>query len=272
MKKVKKKKRCKVILSVAGSDNSSGAGIQCDIKVASALKVYCVSCITTVTSQDSNGVKKIFELPREIILSQIKTILNEFKVDGIKIGLISNVKSAKSIVTLLKKKTSNIPIVVDPILKSTTNSLLVSKCDYLLINKTLSKLNPIFTPNLTEIKTLLNLKNIDKIPKEKLIKTFHNEYKSNVVLTSGDEPKGMCEDFFLDEKLKVRSVKSKKIKTRNSHGTGCTFSTALCINLVNNKKLSDSVVLAKKFTENSLILAPKLGLKYGPVGHQLFFK
>ena len=272
MKKVKQKKRCKVILSVAGSDNSSGAGIQCDIKVASALRVYCVNCITTLTSQNSNGVKKIFELPREMILSQIKTILNEFKVDGIKIGLISNVKSAKSIVTLLKKKTSNIPIVVDPILKSTTNSLLVSKCDYLLINKTLSKLNPIFTPNLTEIKTLLNLKNIDKIPKEKLIKTFHNKYKSNVVLTSGDESKDICEDFFIDEKLKVRSVKSKKIKTKNSHGSGCTFSTALCINLVNNKNLYDSVVLAKKFTEKSLVLAPKLGLKYGPVGHQLFFK
>ena len=73
-------------------------------------------------SQDSNGVKKIFELPKEIILSQIKTILNEFKVDGIKIGLISNVKSAESIVTLFKK-IYNIPIVVDPIRKSTTNSI-----------------------------------------------------------------------------------------------------------------------------------------------------
>ena len=269
---VKKKKRCKVILSVAGSDNTAGAGIQCDIKVASALKVYCVNCITTVTSQDSNAVKKIFELPRDIILSQIKTISNEFKVDGIKIGLISNVKSAESIVTLLEKKFINIPIVVDPIRKSTTNSLLVTKCDYLLINKILSKLKPIFTPNLAEIKTLLNLPNIDKIPKEKLIKIFYNEYKSNVVLTSGDEPKDVCEDFFLDEKLKVKSVKSRKIKTKNSHGSGCTFSTALCINLVNNKNLYDSVVSAKKFTEKSLVLAPKLDLKYGPVGHQLFFK
>ena len=92
MNKVKKKKRCKVILSVAGSDNSSGAGVQCDIKVASALSVYCVNCITTVTSQDSNGVKKIFELPKEMILSQLKTILNEFKVDGIKIGCLSQRK------------------------------------------------------------------------------------------------------------------------------------------------------------------------------------
>ena len=267
MNKERKKKRSKVILSVAGSDNSSGAGIQCDIKVASALKVYCVNCITTVTSQDSYGVKKIFELPKEMILSQINTILNQFRVDGIKIGLISNVKSAESIVKLFKKNLYNIPIVVDPIRKSTTNTLLVGKRDYLLINKTLSQLNPIFTPNLTEIKTLLNLKNIDKIPKEKLIKTFHNEYKSNVVLTSGDEPKGICEDFFLDEKLKVRSVKSKKIKTKNSHGSGCTFSTALCINLVNKKNLYDSVVSAKKFTERSLVLAPRLGLKYGPVGH-----
>ena len=251
MIKFNKNKKCKVILSVAGSDNSSGAGIQCDIKVASALKVYCVNCVTTVTSQNSNGVKKLFELPKEIVLSQIKTILNEFKVDGIKIGLMSNVKSAESMVILFKKNYNNIPIVVDPILKSTTNSLLVSKYDYLSINKTLSKLNPIFTPNLTEIKTLLNYKNIDNISKEILIKNFYNEYKSNVVLTSGDE---------------------SKRKTKNSHGSGCTFSTALCINLANNKSLYESVVSAKKFTEKSLILAPELGLKYGPVGHQLFFK
>ena len=196
MIKFNKNKKCKVILSVAGSDNSSGAGIQCDIKVASALKVYCVNCVTTVTSQNSNGVKKLFELPKEIVLSQIKTILNEFKVDGIKIGLMSNVKSAESMVILFKKNYNNIPIVVDPILKSTTNSLLVSKYDYLSINKTLSKLNPIFTPNLTEIKTLLNYKNMDNISKEILIKNFYNEYKSNVVLTSGDESKRICEDFF----------------------------------------------------------------------------
>ncbi len=264
--------KCKVILSVAGSDNSSGAGIQCDIKVASALKVYCVNCITTITSQDSKGVKKILELPKEIILSQIKTILNDFKIDGIKIGLLSNFKSAEAIVTLFKKNNINIPIVVDPILKSTTNSVLVHKNNYLSINKTLSKLRPVFTPNLTEIKTLLNLRNINNISKEILIKNFYDEYKSKVVLTSGDESKSVCEDFIFDGKFKVMTVKSKKIKTKNSHGSGCTFSTALCINLANNKSLYDSVVSAKKFTEKSLFLAPRLGLKYGPVGHQLFFK
>ena len=272
MHKVNKKKKCKVILSIAGSDNSSGAGIQCDIKVASALKVYCVTCITMVTSQNSYGVKKILELPREIILSQIKSILREFKVDGIKIGLISNVKSAEAIVSLFKKNYNNIPIVVDPIFKSTTNSVLVNKHNYLSVNKTLSRLSPIFTPNLTEIKTLLNLKKIENISKEILIKDFYNRYKSKVVLTSGDDSKSMCEDFFLDDKFKVRSIKSKKIKTKNSHGSGCTFSTALCINLANSKNLYDSVISAKKFTERSLTLAPKLGLKYGPVGHQLFFK
>ena len=103
MKKLHKNKKCKVILSIAGSDNSSGAGIQCDIKVASALKVYCVNCITTVTSQNSDGVKKLFVLPKEIILSQIKTILNEFKIDGIKIGLITDIKSAEAVVELFRK-------------------------------------------------------------------------------------------------------------------------------------------------------------------------
>ena len=106
----------------------------------------------------------------------------------------------------------------------------------------------------------------------KYFENFHSEYKSKVVLTSGDDPKSICEDLILDEKLKIRKVKSKKIKTKNSHGSGCTFSTALCINLANNKSLYDSVVSAKKFTEKSLVQAPKLGLKYGPVGHQSFFK
>ena len=272
MNKLRKNKKCRVILSIAGSDNSSGAGIQCDIKVASALKVYCVNCITTVTSQNSEGVKKLFVLPKEIILSQIKTILNEFKIDGIKIGLISDIKSAEAVVKLFRKNYIETPIVVDPILKSTTNSLLVSKCEYISINKILSKLCPIFTPNLTELKTLLNLKSVDKISKEILIKNFYTQYKSNVVLTSGDNSSSICEDFLLDENLNVRSVKSKKIKTKNSHGSGCTFSTALCINLANNHDLYNSVVSAKKFTEKALVLAPKLGLKYGPVGHQSFFK
>ncbi len=231
-----------------------------------------MNCITTITSQNSDGVEKKFALPKDIIISQIKTILNEFKVDGIKIGLISNIKSAQAVVELFKKNCIEIPIVVDPILKSTTNSLLVNKYEYVSINKILSKLSPVFTPNLTEIKTLLNLKTIDNVPKEILVKNFYTKYKSKVVLTSGDESKSDCEDYFLDEKHKVSSVKSKKIKTKNSHGSGCTFSTALCINLASNKNLYDSVISAKKFTERSLVLAPKLGLKYGPVGHQLFFK
>ena len=118
------------------------------------------------------------------------------------------------------------------------------------------------------MKTLIDIKNIQKISKENLIIEFYKKYKCHVVLTSGDGTNNFCEDFLFDENHKVKKITAKKkITTSNSHGSGCTFSTALCINLAKNFSLYDSVLFAKKFTEKSLILAPNLGLKYGPVGH-----
>ena len=255
-----------LILSIAGSDNTAGAGIQADIKTSQSLKSYCFTCVTLITSQNSNSVLKVHKSPNKFVESQIKTIIQEHQLNCIKIGIIKGEDQAKTIYKLLKKIKKKIPIVVDPIFKSTTKVLFNSKNEFLKIHKVLARLKPIFTPNLLEIKTLLNIKNNFLSP-ESLIKIFHKKYKTKVVLTDAGLDKTFCEDFFLDEKNNINRHKSIKIDSSNTHGTGCTFSSALAIYLSRGNSISKSVLLSKEYTRNCIKMAPELGIEYGPLGH-----
>ena len=247
------------ILSIAGSDNSSGAGIQADIKTCYSLNAYCLTALTCVTSQNSNSFSGIFCLSSRIIISQINVLLKDFKVDAIKIGLVPNYRIAKTISLVLKKK--KIPIVIDPIMKPTNMKKFYSKKDYILVNKTLSSLKPLFTPNLNEANFLLNKKepNIEKI-----FESLENFYKSDFVITGGDAESSFCEDY-LKENKKIYRLKSKKLKSSSTHGSGCSFSTALTVFLAKGYSKLESVRRSKRFVEQKIISAPKLGVKYGPI-------
>ena len=254
------------MLSIAGSDNTCGAGIQADIKTCQALKAYCLTCITTVTSQNSRNVFKIFDLPCIYIKSQIYSILRDYKIDCIKIGLISSVSQAKTICQILQKFNSNVPIVVDPIFKSSTNKRFNNLKNYASIYESISKIGPIFTPNLNEAKILLKIKYKSKITSEQITKKFTEKFKTKVVITDGGNRLDYCEDFFIDRGM-VEKFVSRKISSKNTHGSGCTFSTALAVNLAKGFSLKKSVKLSKDFTRRCIQKAPMFNLKYGPVGH-----
>ena len=254
------------MLSIAGSDNTCGAGIQADIKTCQALKAYCLTCVTTITSQNSKDVFKILELPSIYIKSQINSILKDYKIDCIKIGLISSVSQAKTICQILRKLNSKVPIVVDPIFKSSTNKKFNNFKNYASIYKTISKINPIFTPNLNEAKILLKIKYDTKLTTEEITKEFVTKFKAKVVITDGGNRLNYCEDFLID-KEKVEKFISNKILSQNTHGSGCTFSSALAINLAKGFTLKKSVKLSKDFTRKCILNSPKFDLKYGPVGH-----
>ncbi len=257
----------KVLLSIAGSDNSAGAGIQADIKTCISLKAYCLCCLTTVTSQNSKKVHKLIKLPNEFLESQIKTVINEYPIDCVKVGLLNNINQAKIISKLLKKK--KIPIVVDPIYQSTTKKVFNKINSYKAIYKIIAKLNPVFTPNLNEAKILLNINNNLKINPELLVKDFLNLYKSNVIITNSGSSENTCEDYFIDEKKNIKKYSIKKIKSNNTHGSGCTFSTSLAIFLSRGFSFSKSIQLSKKYTLSCIRNAPEFNLNYGPLGHSL---
>ena len=254
------------MLSIAGSDNTCGAGIQADIKTCQALDAYCLTCVTTITSQNSKNVFKIYELPCVYIKSQINSILKDYKIDCIKIGLISSVSQAKTIYQILNKFNHKVPIVVDPIFKSSTNKKFNNLKNYTSIYKTISKISSIFTPNLNEAKKLLQIKTDSKLTTEEIIKEFIEEFKVKVVITDGGNRLDYCEDFLVDKGL-VEKIISNKISSKNTHGSGCTFSSALAVNLAKGFTLKKSVQLSKDFTKMCILNAPKFNLRYGPVGH-----
>ena len=256
------------MLSIAGSDNSCGAGIQADIKTCQALNSYCLTCITTITSQNSKNVFKVYELPNIYVKSQIESILKDYKVDCVKIGLISSVSQAETISKILNKFDSKLPIVVDPIFKSSTNKKFNNFENYASIYKTFSNISPIFTPNLNEAKILLKIKYNSKLNTEVIMKEFTEKFRSKVVITDGGNRSGYCEDFLIDKGI-VEKFVSNKIPSKNTHGSGCTFSSAVAVNLAKGFSLKKSVEKAKAFTRKCILNAPKFNLKYGPVGHIL---
>ncbi len=254
------------MLSIAGSDNTCGAGIQADIKTCQALNAYCLTCVTTITSQNSRDVFKIHKLPCVNIKSQINSILKDYEIDCIKIGLISSVSQAKTICQILNRFNSKVPIVVDPIFKSSTNKKFNNLKNYASIYKTISKISSIFTPNLNEAKILLKIESNSKLSTEEITKEFIEQFKVKVVITDGGNRLDYCEDFFID-KGTVEKIISNKISSRNTHGSGCTFSSALAVNLAKGFSLKRSVQLSQDFTRKCILKAPRFNLKYGPVGH-----
>ena len=256
------------MLSIAGSDNTCGAGIQADIKTCQALNAYCLTCVTTITSQNSKDVFKIYELPCIYIKSQINSILKDYKIDCIKIGLISSVSQAKTIFQILNKVNPKVPIVVDPIFKSSTNKKFNNLKNYASIYKTISNISSIFTPNLNEAKILLKIESNSKLTTDEIAKEFIEQFKVKVVITDGGNRLGYCEDFLIDKGI-VEKIISNKILSRNTHGSGCTFSSALAVNLAKGFTLKRSVQLSQDFTRKCILKAPRFNLKYGPVGHWL---
>jgi len=262
-------KKTILMLSIAGSDNTCGAGVQADIKTCQSVNAYCLNCVTAITSQNSKKVYKIVDSSVDLITSQISSILSDYKIDCVKIGLVCSLIQAKTIYKLLKPFKKEIPIVIDPIYKSTTNVIFNNLKTYLLIYKTLSKLNPVFTPNLDEVKKLINISFNKKISIEEILRKFTVDYNSLVVVTNCNEKNITSDDYFVSENGNIGKHTSDLIKSKNTHGTGCTFSTLLAINLARGCSLSESIKLSKKLMIKFILNSPKFNLDYGPLGHLL---
>tara|TARA_B100000029_G_C17553070_1_gene950789 strand:- start:963 stop:1742 length:780 start_codon:yes stop_codon:yes gene_type:complete len=252
------------ILSIAGSDNSSGAGIQADLKAAKDLNAYCLNALTVITSQNSKKIFETFHLPLKIVISQIKSLINEYNINGVKIGLIANKLLANEIVNIFKFFDKSIPIVIDPIYKSSTNKVFISQKDYLYIYKKLSELSPYFTPNIVEAKIMSMMKNSETATIEEITNSILKNYKGTFVITGGDYDKEYSTDHLILENKRF-IFKSRKIKKGNTHGSGCCFSTALAVFLARGVKIDSAVRKSKEYVRRKIKNSPNFGLVYGPI-------
>lgn len=243
------------LLSIGGSDPSSGAGIQSDVKILSSLKVHCLTVITAITSQNTSNFGIVEPVSQKILRDQLKSVLSDFKIDGIKIGMVYNSQIIKELYHQLKKM--KIPIVIDPVIKSTTGGSLIKKSAIKDFQKCMIPLATIITPNKFEAEILSKTKVNSKNQPEKIAKLIQKMGAKNVVITGIKTKNNQISDFVL-EKNKKYVISGEKISKIN-HGSGCNFSAAIVFALANKKSVRESVRYAKQITYNSIKNAKKIG-------------
>ncbi|MEK6877141.1 MAG: bifunctional hydroxymethylpyrimidine kinase/phosphomethylpyrimidine kinase [Thermoproteota archaeon] len=243
------------VLSIAGSDPSSGAGIQGDIKTCSALGAYGLSVVTAITSQNTLKFSKVQEVSSDMIKNQLNLVLSDFKIDTIKIGMVYSSSVIKAIYSKLKK--TKIPIILDPVFESTTGGVLLQKDAFVDFKKLLVPLAHIITPNVLEAEKLTGVKIRDKRDVRQALTKIHQMGAKNVVIKGGHLKGSVVTDFVL-ENSKFYEFSGKRIPV-TTHGGGCGFSAALAVSLAKGKSLRDSVRFAKEFVEESIKKSQKIG-------------
>ncbi len=243
------------LLSIGGSDPSSGAGIQSDIKVFSKFNVHGLTIITAITGQNTTKFGIAEPVSKKILKNQLETVFSDFKIDGIKIGMVYDSQIIKVLYDYLQKL--NTPIVVDPVIQSTTGGKLIKKSAIKDFQKYIIPLATVITPNKFEAEILSKTKINSKNTPEKIAKIIQKMGAKNVVITGLEEKKNKISDFVLEKKSKY-FLSGEKISKIN-HGSGGNYSAALIFSLAKNKTLKESLRFAKLFTFNSIKNAKKLG-------------
>ena len=238
------------ILTVGGSDPSSGAGIQSDIRTFSDFDAYGFTAITAITSQNTKQVSNIEPVSKKSLKSQLNSILSDFHIDAIKIGMVYNSDIIKIIHSEFRN--NHVPIIVDPIIKSTTGNLLLKKSALSDYKKMIIPLANIITPNKYEAKILSGVSNVRNAAKK--IQILGAE---SVIVTGASTLKDKISDFVL-EKNKEYEITGKMIPIQN-HGSGCNYSASLTVLLAKQYTLNQAVKIAKNYVYNSIKNSKNVG-------------
>ncbi len=261
-------KRIPIALTIAGSDSSGGAGIQADLKTFGALKVYGASVIAALTAQNTKGVTGVLEVPPEFVTAQMDAVFGDLDVDAVKIGMVARSETIAVIVAGLKRwRAKN--IVVDPVMIATSGDALLSPTALNALRGTLIPMAQIVTPNLPEAAALLG---------EPLAKTESEIIGQGerllrlgcpAVLIKGGHGEGPQSTDYLFSADGIVHLAAPRIVTANTHGTGCSLSSAIAADLARGESLNEAVRHAKDFISAAIAAADRLevGHGHGPVHH-----
>lgn len=254
----------KKVLTIAGTDCSGGAGVQADLKTMCAHNVYGMSAITALTAQNTTGVYGIMDITPDFLDNQLNCIFTDIFPDAVKIGMVSNKEAIKIIANKLKSVNAK-NIVADPVMVSTSGSkLLADDACETLINE-LIPLADIITPNLAEAEVLSNMHITTKAQMIQAAKIISANCKG-AVLIKGGHLDNTADDMLYDHG-QVTWFEGKRIDTGNTHGTGCTLSSAIACNLANGQDIITAVGNAKDYITGALKYGLNLGKGSGPLNH-----
>ena len=263
-KKDKVKPKSKVLI-IAGSDSSGGAGIQADIKTITTLGSYAMTAITAITAQNTTGVKSIVSIPPKEILNQILFTAKDINPDAVKIGMLHSTKVIESVIYSLKI-TKIKKIVLDPVMVAKGGTKLINDRAIKLLKDELIKRVTLITPNIPEAEILTNT-NIRS--KEDMIFAAHKLIEigaKNVLIKGGHLVSKIVQDIFVS-KSEIKIFNNKRYKTKNTHGTGCTLSSAITTFLSCGKPIKKSCELGINYVSSGIRTNPKYCKGHGPINH-----
>ena len=251
-------------LTIAGSDSGAGAGIQADLKTFAALGVYGTSAITAITAQNTVGVTQVLAWSPKLVGAQIDAVIGDIGTDALKTGMLANAAIIDMVVRKIREhRLKN--VVVDPVMVATSGDLLIQKNAVTALRSELIPLATVATPNIPEAEELtgMKLRSSEEI-REAAMSISQMGAKSVVI--KGGHLEGPALDLFYDGK-KFIALSAPRIRTKNTHGTGCTFSAAIAASLAKGEKIDSAVALAKKFITRAIQSSFSIGAGHSPVHH-----
>jgi hydroxymethylpyrimidine/phosphomethylpyrimidine kinase len=242
------------VLIIAGSDSGGGAGIQADIKTVTMLGGHAMTAITAITAQNTMGVQAVMPVPAEMVIAQIESVVSDLGVDAVKIGMIGSAETAHAVADRLEALA--VPIVFDPVMIATSGSLLADAPTIAAFER-LMRIASVVTPNLPELTALGGEAAVLAHGCHLAAKGGHSEghwIVDRLLAPSGTE---------------VARMEAKRLDTDDTHGTGCTFASALAAGLGAGLPVEKAFVQAIRFVRIAILSAPGLGEGHGPLGHHL---
>lgn len=252
-------------LTIAGSDSSGGAGIQADLKTMLANHVYGMSAITALTAQNTTGVTDIMEVTPEFLAEQLDSIFTDIKPDAVKTGMVSSSQLIDIIADKLREYKA-VNIVVDPVMVATSGAKLICDDAMETLKKKLLTLATVITPNIPEGEVLAGMKITSKEDMVTAAEKISNTYGCSVLLKGGHSLND-ANDLLVEQGKEPVWFMGRRIANTNTHGTGCTLSSAIASNLAKGKSLEEAVKGAKNYISGALAAGLDLGKGSGPMDH-----
>lgn len=263
------KKHYRRALSIAGSDPSGGAGIQADLKTFSACGCYGMTAITAVVDENTIGVTDVHPVPVSFVSGQIKSVLGDIGADAVKIGMLHSSELIMAVKNTLKEYGIK-NIVLDPVMVATSGDKLLQDEAISTLKDELIPFSRIITPNIPEAEILLGSKIKSQADLPLVVKDLSFGKKVSVLLKAGHLSDNELTDIFYNaETDEIIELHSQRVHTRNTHGTGCTFSSAIAAYLAHNLPVNDAIQKAKEYMKNAIQAGSEyeIGKGHGPVHH-----
>jgi hydroxymethylpyrimidine/phosphomethylpyrimidine kinase len=241
------------VLIVAGSDSGGGAGIQADIKTVTMLGGHAMTAITAITAQNTLGVQAVHPIPVDIVVAQMRSVIEDIGVDAVKIGMIGSAETAHAVADLLDQL--DVPIVFDPVMVSTSGAVLADAATMAAFER-LMGVASVVTPNIPEMAALGG-------------EAAVLAHGCHVVAKGGHGEEAEITDRLLSPQGEIRRLIGKRFNTVDTHGTGCTLASALATGLASGLGIEAAFEQAVRFVRIAIVNAPGLGGGHGPIGHTL---